>query len=97
MERTINFAKAMTTYQMSSPQTTTLHPHAPQNKLKLLDQLRAALRTRHYSRRTEEVYALWVKRYCRFHGLRHPSEMSETEINAFLTHLALEEKVSAST
>jgi integron integrase len=62
-----------------------------------LDQLRTALRARHYSRRTEEAYSLWVRRYVRFHGLRHPSEMNEPEINAFLTHLAVEEHVSAAT
>ncbi len=64
---------------------------------KLLDQLRTALRTRHYSRRTEDVYALWVKRYCRFHRMRHPREMSEEYVNAYLSHLAVSEHVSAST
>lgn len=64
---------------------------------KLLDSLREALRARHYSNRTEETYCLWVKRFVHFHKLRHPKEMSEPEINAFLTHLAVEEKVSAST
>ena len=63
----------------------------------LLDQLRTALRARHYSRRTEEAYCLWVRRFVRFHGLRHPAEMGEPEINAFLTHLAVAEHVSAST
>jgi integron integrase len=63
----------------------------------LLDQLRTALRARHYSRRTEEAYSLWVRRYVRFHGLRHPAEMGEPEINAFLTHLAVAEHVSAAT
>ncbi|NTW48270.1 MAG: integron integrase [Chlorobiales bacterium] len=64
---------------------------------KLLDSLREALHARHYSNRTEETYCLWVKRFVHFHKLRHPREMSEPEINAFLTHLAVEEKVSAST
>jgi len=64
---------------------------------KLLDRLHEAMRARHYSRRTEEAYALWIKRFCFFHRLRHPAEMAEPEINAFLTHLALKEKVSAST
>jgi site-specific recombinase XerD len=63
----------------------------------LLDRLREAMRARHYSRRTEDAYALWIKRFCFFHRLRHPAEMAEREINAFLTHLALKEKVSAST
>jgi site-specific recombinase XerD len=64
---------------------------------KLLDRLRDAMLARHYSRRTEDVYAMWIKRFCFFHPLRHPAEMAEREINAFLTHLAVEEKVSAST
>ncbi len=63
----------------------------------LMNDLRTALRARHYSRRTEQAYCLWVRRYIRFHGLRHPREMGEAEINAFLTHLATEREVSAST
>jgi integron integrase len=63
----------------------------------LKSQLRAALRSRHYSRRTEQAYSLWVRRFIRFHGVRHPAEMAEPEINAFLTHLATVEHVSAST
>lgn len=68
-----------------------------QAKPKLSDQLREALRSRHYSRRTEQTYCHWVKRFIYFHSVRHPSEMGEPEINAFLTHLAVKEKVSAST
>jgi integron integrase len=64
---------------------------------KLLDQMREALRSRHYSRRTEQTYCQWVKSYIHFHHVRHPAEMAEPEINAFLTHLAVKEKVSAST
>jgi len=64
---------------------------------KLLDQLREALRSRHYSRRTETTYCHWVKRYIFFHHVRHPAEMAEPEMNSFLTHLAVKEKVSAST
>ncbi|OEU60855.1 MAG: hypothetical protein BA870_03180 [Desulfuromonadales bacterium C00003094] len=60
---------------------------APQPKL--LDQLSAALRVRRYSRRTEATYCQWVKRYIFFHQVRHPAEMAEPEINAFLTHLAV--------
>jgi len=71
-------------------------PSAPQ-KPKLLDQVREALRTRHYSRRTEESYCHWVKRFIFFRHVRHPAEMAESEINAFLTHLAVKEEVSAST
>jgi len=64
---------------------------------KLMDQLHEALRSRHYSRRTEKTYCNWVKRFIYFHNVRHPAEMAEPEINAFLTHLAVKEKVSAST
>lgn len=64
---------------------------------KLLDRLVQALRSRHYSRRTEQTYCHWVKRFIFYHNVRHPAEMGEPEINAFLTHLALKEKVSAST
>jgi integron integrase len=62
-----------------------------------MDQMRGALRTRHYARRTEKAYCLWVERFIRFHRMRHPAEMGEAEINAFLTHLAVDGKVSAST
>ncbi|HZK36271.1 MAG TPA: integron integrase [Aeromicrobium sp.] len=64
---------------------------------KLMSQMSAALRSRHYSRRTEQAYCLWVRRFIRFHGIRHPADMAEPEINAFLTHLAVDEQVSAST
>lgn len=64
---------------------------------RLLDRLRDALRSRHYSRRTEKTYVMWVRRFIFFHDVRHPAEMAEAEINAFLTHLAVEGKVSAST
>jgi integron integrase len=64
---------------------------------RLMSQLRAAIRARHYSGRTEEAYCLWVRRYIHFHGLRHPAELADPEINAFLTHLAVDEKLSAST
>ncbi len=66
-------------------------------KPKLLDQLRESLRSRHYSRRTEQTYCQWVKRFIFFHHVRHPAEMAEPEMNQFLTHLAVKEHVSAST
>jgi integron integrase len=66
-------------------------------KPKLLDRLREALRSRHYSRRTEQTYCHWIKRFIFFHNKCHPVEMGELEINAFLTHLAIKERVSAST
>lgn len=68
---------------------------APQPKL--LDRLREALRSRHYSRRTEQTYCYWVKRFIFFHHVRNPVEMGDPEINAFLTYLAVKENVSSST
>ena len=64
---------------------------------RLLDQVREAVRIRHYSLRTEEVYVDWARRYILFHEKRHPSEMGAHEVEAFLSHLAQERKVSAST
>ncbi len=64
---------------------------------KLLKQVHSAIRSRQMSPRTEETYAGWIKRYVRYHGLRHPSEMAEPEVQAFLTHLAVERDVAAST
>lgn len=69
----------------------------PVAKPKLLDQLREALKSRHYSHRTEQTYCSWVKRFIYFHNVRHPQEMAEPEINAFPTYLAVKEKVAAST
>jgi integron integrase len=70
---------------------------ALQQQPKLLDRLRAACRVRHYSIRTEDAYHDWAKRFILFHNKRHPQEMAAPEINAFLTHLAVEGHVSAST
>lgn len=64
---------------------------------RLLDRLRIAIRSRHYSIRTEEAYVGWVRRFVVFHGKRHPAEMGEPEINAFLSHLAVRDGVAAST
>lgn len=63
----------------------------------LLTALRGALRLRHYSRRTEEVYVQWVRRFVRFCGLRHPRELGHAEVTRFLSSLAVERQVSAST
>ncbi|MGH0030245.1 MAG: integron integrase [Myxococcota bacterium] len=64
---------------------------------RLLDQLRDALRTRHYSLRTEQAYVGWVRRFILFHDKRHPKDMGSAEVVAFLTHLATEGNVAAST
>jgi hypothetical protein len=66
-------------------------------KPKLLDQVRDAIRTRHYSYRTEEAYTGWIRRFILFHHKRHPAEMGRLEITQFLTALAVERHVSAST
>jgi len=68
-----------------------------QQKTKLLPSLRANLRLRHFSPRTEEAYVSWVRRFVRFHGLRHPTELGEREVVGFLTHLSVERRVAAST
>jgi integron integrase len=64
---------------------------------RFLDQVRDAVRTRHYSRRTEDAYLGWTKRFILFHRKRHPAAMGADEVNAFLSHLAVERNVSAST
>ena len=69
--------------------------HAP--KPRLLDQVREAVRAGHYSRRTEKAYIHWIKRYIFFHGKRHPAELGASEVTAFLTSLAVHDKVAAST
>ncbi len=64
---------------------------------RLLDRVREAIRTRHYSRRTEKTYVAWIRRYILFHGKRHPTEMGAAEITRFLTSLAVDGKVAAAT
>ena len=62
-----------------------------------MELMRDELRARHYSDRTEEAYCMWVKRFVRFHKMRHPADMGAPEINVYLTYLAVEAHVSAST
>jgi integron integrase len=64
---------------------------------RLLDRVREAIRARHYSRRTEEAYVHWIRRFIVFHNKAHPSTMAGPEISAFLTWLAVQQQVSAST
>jgi integron integrase len=63
----------------------------------LFDRVRHAARLRHLAVSTEKAYAHWIRRFVLFHGRRHPQEMGEAEVNAFLTHLAVDEHVAAST
>ena len=72
-------------------------PSQPKSAPKLLDQLRDRIRLRHYSIRTEAAYLNWVKRFILFHGKRHPKDMGATEVEAFLTHLAVQGQVAAAT
>jgi len=69
----------------------------PADKPRLLAQVKGRMRARHLSPRTERAYVGWIIRYIRYHGTRHPTELGETEIIAFLTHLAAERSVSRST
>ena len=65
--------------------------------MKLVDQIRDAVRLRHYSLRTEQTYVAWFVRFVKFHGMKHPSEMGEEEVRAFLTDLASRQDCSSST
>lgn len=87
---------------LSSPARGNLRPAPsaallPLRSVRVLDQLRERLRLMHYSLRTEEVYAYWLKAFIRFHGIRHPAEMGGPEVEAFLTYLANDRRVSPST
>ena len=73
----------------------TVHDTAPPPRL--LDQLRDRIRFRHYSLRTERTYAHWVRRYIRFHQMRHPREMGASEVTAFLSALATDRNVAPAT
>ncbi len=72
-------------------------PPTTQPAPRLLDQVREALRRKHYSYRTEHAYLHWIRRFIFFHQKRHPRDMAEPEVAAFLTHLAVDRQVSAST
>ena len=64
---------------------------------KLLDQVRDVIRMKHYAYRTEETYVQWIRRFILFHNKRHPKDMGTPEIEAVLTHLAVQGRVAAST
>jgi integron integrase len=72
-------------------------PDSPNKAKKLLDQLRDAIRAKHYSYRTEQTYIDWCKRYILYHNKRHPAEMGIPEIQAYIVHLATDQHVAAST
>ena len=64
---------------------------------KLLNEVHKAMRIKHLSKRTEEVYIKWIKRFIYFHKRRHPAEMAEQEVRQFISHLALNKNVASST
>lgn len=72
-----------------------VHPLPALQSTRLLDQLRERIRLLHYSRRTEDAYVHWCRAFIRFHGIRHPAEMSGPEVEAFLTWLAVERGVDS--
>jgi chaperonin GroEL len=76
---------------------TSTAPLPPLRSVKVLDQLRERIRYLHYSLRTEQAYVHWVRAFIRFHGVRHPATLGSSEVEAFLSWLANERKVSVST
>jgi integron integrase len=72
-------------------------PHRTADAPRLLDRVRAAIRVRHYSIRTEQAYVQWIRRFILFHRKRHPAEMGGAEVATFLTHLAVQGNVAAAT
>ena len=65
--------------------------------MRLLDQFRVIIRKKHYSYKTEKAYIYWIKRYIYFNNKKHPKDMGEKEISRFISHLAINRRVSAST
>ncbi len=68
-----------------------------QRPKKLLEQVQDVIRLKHYSYQTEKTYISWIRRYILFQDKRHPKDMASKEIEEFLTHLALNKNVAAST
>ena len=87
-------------YAHASHKHATVRESAPLHRApppSLLEQVRDAIRLRHYSLRTEQAYLDWIKRFILFHHERHPKDMGAAEVEQFLSHLAVESKVAAST
>ncbi len=82
---------------MATPQPPSCPPPRSSRPPGLIQRYREELQARYYARRTVKTYEQWLRRFLRFHQLRHPREMGSAEVNAFLTHLAVEGQVSAST
>src|SRR5688572_75030 len=86
----------MVSDQYSDSAGDSLPPHA-KGARRLVDRLHDAIRSRHYSRRTEKAYWYWIRCFIFFHGKRHPAEMGAAEVSAFLSWLATERNVAAAT
>ena len=86
-------------YEDAGPRLLMVRESSPPfgSKPRLLDRVRETLRTHHYSRRTEKAYFGWIRRYVLFHDKRHPAEMGAAEVSRFLTSLAVDSSVAAST
>ena len=84
-------------YAVPLNHTNKTHPSRAMQPPKLLDQVRTVLRVKHFSLSTERAYVNWIKRFILFHHKRHPREMGELEIRQFVSYLAVEKKISAST
>lgn len=95
MQAMVHLNSGLWLMDMSSAETIATSEIAKPKKL--LEQVRDVLRTKHYAYSTEQSYLDWIKRYILFHQKRHPNEMGEAEVEAFLTHLAVDGNVSAST
>ncbi|HUP22884.1 MAG TPA: integron integrase [Thermoanaerobaculia bacterium] len=81
----------------AAPQPAAVHEQLPAAEPRLVDRVRAELRLRHRALRTEKTYVGWILRYVRFHGLQHPAELDAQHVESFLSHLAVERRVSPST
>jgi integron integrase len=81
----------------AAPQPAAVHEQLPAAAPRLVDRVRAELRLRHRALRTEKTYVGWIVRYIRFHGLQHPAELDAQHVESFLSHLAVERRVSPST
>lgn len=90
-------ARPLVTLPIAAPTPARKPPLPAQSKPRLLDQVRDFIRARHYSTRTEEAYVGWIKRFILFHHKRHPLEMGKLEVEQFLTALAVDRGVAAST
>jgi integron integrase len=99
MDRSFVFASAVAVYRMLPriPETHLRDHRAADRPLRLVAQVRARLRELHYSRRTEETYVHWIVRFIRFNDRRHPRDISPDDIRRFISALAIEEQVAAST